>query len=375
MPWVGRTDSLCINGDQGYIESIVGRLCLPAPLLQSLTFNAPCELQDGATVGHLVHIPPGFLGERVPSLRNLAFLSVSPSPVTSIPLQHLASLEWTDSFVVIKDLFAILTSAPLVEEIALNFRCVPMPTEPLKVITLGKLRKLVWDIGGTFSLAGSLIAPELDDLKICMNYGPTHNGPSIILPPHREHVPLLAEPTALKYLCHNFARTWDFTYTSGRLRISKSPEIVTLGLDPPPDHWLSPSTPISFGSMKQLVVEGFGGYPLPSNIPIEQFGSLESLKLVGEVDRLLYILQPTSNATGGTLVPFLTYLELHTGVPVRDIPFEVLAEILRERKEAGREVKTVRILGEYEKCPSELVSGLTELVDILILDQTPPDAT
>ena len=243
-------------------------------------------------------------------------------------------------------------------------------------ITLSKLRKLVWDIRGIFSLPRFLIAPELNDLKISMNYSHMHGSPPVILPLHREHVPLLVEPTALKYVCHNFARTWDFTYASGRLTISKSPDIFTL--DPLPDHWLSPSTPISFGSTKQLVVEGFGGYPLPGNIPIEQFESLESLKLVGEVDRLLYILQPNGDPTSGApgvLVPLLSYLELHSAIPDRDIPFEMLTEILRERKEAGHGVKTVRIVGEYEECPSELASGLTELVDVLILEQTPADTT
>jgi len=108
MPWIGRTSSLRISGDQDYIESIVGRLCLSAPLLQDLIFNAPPGPQDGRTMGHLIHIPSGFLGEQVPSLRSLAFFSVSPVPVTSIPLQHLTNLEWTDSFVVIGELFTLL---------------------------------------------------------------------------------------------------------------------------------------------------------------------------------------------------------------------------------------------------------------------------
>ena len=370
MSWIDRTNSLCINGDQGYIESIVGQLCLSAPLLQSLTFNAPPGPKDWRTVGHLIRIPPDFLAQQVPSLRNLAFLSVSPSPVTNIPLQHLTNLEWTDSFVVIEELFAILESATLLEAITLNFRRVPMPgAEPTRVITLRKLRKLVWDIGGLFSLPRFLNTPELEELKIYINYSHMNSGPSIILPPHREHVPLLAEPTALKYACHNLARKWYFTYTSGRLIISESPDILIM--DPPPDRWLSPSTPISFRNTKQLVLEGFGGYPLPSNIPIEQFESLESLKLVGEVGRLLEILQPNGNAISGVLVPLLSHLELHSALPARDIPFEVLTEILRERKEVGYGVKTVRIVGEYEKCPSEMASVLTELVDVLILAHTP----
>jgi len=368
MSWIHRMDSLRINGDQGQVEFIAGQLHLPAPLLQSLTFNTPPIPGAGSA---FIYIPPGFLDQQVPSLRNLTFLYVAPSPVTSIPLQHLTNLNWTDSRVVIEDLFALLASALLLEAITLNFHCVSMPgTESLRVITLNKLRKLVWDIEGTFNLTDFLIAPGLEDLKISMNYSRMHSGPPTILPPYREHFPLLAEPTALRYMCYNLVRTWDFTYTAGRFVFSESPEPITVNRIP--DRWFSPSTPISFQNAKRLVVEGFGGYPLPGNIPIEQFGSLESLKLVGEVDRLLEILQPNRNATGGVLVPFLSRLELHAAVPRHDIPFEVLTKILKERKEAGHGVKTVRIVGEYEECPSGLASGLTEHVDVLALGRTPP---
>ena len=375
MSWIYRMSSLYICGEQEEVQSVAEQLCLPAPLLQSLIFDVSPGHQDWTTVGHIVCISPGFLGGQLPSLINLSFLSVAPSPDSSIPLQHLTSLEWTDSFVVVAELFVILSSAPLLEAIALNFQRVPMPgPEPLEVITLSKLRKLVWVIRGIFSLTRFLIAPELDDLMICMNYSHVRGGPSIILPPHRERVPLLAEPTALKYVCHNFSRTWDFTYASGHLTISESPDLFIM--DPLPDFWLSPSTPISFGSTKQLVVEGYGGYPLPSSIPIEQFESLESLKLVGEVDRLLYILQPNGNITGGALPsPFLSHLEFHPTLPGCNFPFEALTEIPRERKEVGHGVKTVRIAGEYGECPSGVASGLTKLVDVLSLDRTPADTT
>jgi len=116
-------------------------------------------------------------------------------------------------------------------------------------------------------------------------------------------------------------------------------------------------------------VEGIGGYPLPANIPMEQFESLETLKLVGEVGRLLDILKPNDNVTSGVLlVPFLSHLELHPAIDELGFPFERLTEILRKRKGTGHGVKTVRIVGVYAEPSSEVSSELTKLVDSLMLD-------
>ena len=372
MSWIDRMSSLSINGDQGQIESVVGRLCLPAPFLQSLTFSASLRTPEWMPVGHPIRIPPGFLGHQMPSLRALAFISVSPPPIISLPLQHLTNLRWTDSSVVVGELLALLASAPLLEAITLDFRVVPMPVDvPLGVITLSKLRKLVWvNYRGLLSLMHFLIAPKLDDLKIHLNYDPTSGDPSSILPPRRGHFPSLFKPTGLTYTCRGPTRTWQFTYASGQLIIHETPGFCTR--EPPADRWLSPGTPISFGSTKELVVDGLDGYPLPGNIPIKRFESLESLKLVGEVDRLLDVLQPSGNTARGALpVPFLSHLELHPTLPGHDFPFEALMEILRERKEAGHGVKTLCIGGEYGECSSEVASELTKLVDVLMIDETP----
>ena len=367
MSWIGRMNTLCIHGDQGQIESIAGQLCLPAPFLRSLTFNAPPDPTIWRVVGHLIHIPRGFLGQQ-PSIRNLTFISASPSPITRIPpLQHLTNLHWTDSCVAIGELLVLLASAPLLEAVTLEFGNSPVPpgAEPSKVVTLSRLRKLVWDTKGRFSLMRSLITPKLDDLTIRLSYDPTRSDPSVILPIHRGRLPLLVEPTALRYVCHGSTRTWYFTYTSGQLTISESQDLCTPR--PPADRWLSPTAPISFGSVRELVVEGIDGYPLPVNIPIEQFESLETLQLVGEVNRLLGILQPKYNATSGVLlVPFLSRLELHPALHERNLPSETLVKIMRKRKEAGHGVKTVRIVGGGRS--GKMASALTKFVDALMLD-------
>ena len=143
-------------------------------------------------------------------------------------------------------------------------------------------------------------------------------------------------------------------------------------LDTPADRWFSPTTPISFGSMKQLVVEGFDGYPQPRNIRIEQFESLESLKLVGETGRLLKILRRNGDTIKRVLpVPFLSHLEHHQILPERGFPFEALTKTLRERKEAGYGSDTVRIVGKYGKCSIEVAPELTKFVGVLMLDWLP----
>ena len=372
MSWVGRSDSLRINAPKGQIELFAGRLCLPAPLLRSLEFIGYPVFPDFGAVDYSVRIPLGFLGKRAPSLRNLTFISASPSPLTNLPLQNLTSLQWTDrsSSVAIGDLLVLLMSAPLLEVVNLGFWGIYTPgAEPLKVVTLRKLRKLAWvNDRGLLSLMPFLITPELNDLEIRMAYDILHSNPSIILPPHRGHIPLLVEPTALRYVCQSWnSREWYFTSTSGHLTIHETPQLFP-GI-PPADRWLSPNIPISFGGIKELVVKGFGGYPLPENIPIDQFESVEKLTLVGEVDRLLGILRPNGSTTSKVLpVPFLSRLELHSTLHVDDFPFEALAEILRKRKKAGRTVKTVRVAGEYGGRSSQKASELTKFVDVLTLD-------
>lgn len=367
--WIGRTDSLAINAYQDQMESVAGRLCLPAPLLRSLTFNGPPQSPGPGSANRPVHIPPGFLGQRAPCLQYLSFISVSPSPLINLPLSNLTNLRWSEAFAVIGDIFALLASAPLLEFVVLDFRATSiLETEPLKVITLSKLQTLFWvNFWGLFSPMPFLIAPELDHLDIRMSYDPTHNDPSTILSPHGGHLPLLIEPITLAYLCRNFTRTWDFTYPSGRLTIYEASRLFLR--DPPADRWLSTDAPISFGKVKEMIVEGFDGLPLPDHIPIEQFDGLENLKLVGEVDRLVHIIRPNrKTVSGDPSMPLLNCLELHSTLHEAEFPFKLLTELLREREEVGRGVKTIRITGEYRRCSKEELSELTRSVDVLVLD-------
>jgi hypothetical protein len=213
-----------------------------------------------------------------------------------------------------------------------------------------------------------LIAPELNDLTIRVTSNPLRGvgDLSTTLPPHRDHFPLLVEPTALRYIRRSFTRSCHFTYTSGHLAVHEISGV--LGRGHFTNRWLSPKTPISFRRTKELVIEEFDGHPLLDDIPIEQFESLESLELVGDVDRLLRIIQPNSNTPNGVPVPFPSLSELRPTTHAGDFPFEVLMEVLRERKQAGYGVKTVRIAGGYGECSKEEASELSKFVDVLMLD-------
>lgn len=360
MSWFGRTASLHILADHHQIESIGEELCLPAPILQSLVITGrayPTNIRSS------VRIPPSFLGQQAPFLRSLTFESVSPTPVTNLPLQNITSFEWTDetAVVTIEEVLTLLTSATLVETLELFFLVQPT-TEAVRgrSITLPKLNNLWWtNYGGHFSLMPLLVAPELKDSTIQLSSCPGGNL-SAILPPHRDHFPLLAEPTALRYTCQNFDRVCNFTYTNGSLEVRQVHNTSTTG--PPSDRWLSSNTSISFKKTKHLTVEGFGGYPLPGDIPIEQFESLEGLELTGEVDCLLHIMRPNRIATSEVLsVPFPSLLELRLTFCESDFP--LLAKVLKERKEAGHGVKTILITGVYHGWSSKETSELARLVD------------
>ena len=251
------------------MESIAGRVCLPAPLLQSLSFDRYPRLLTSESVDRPIRIPFDSFVQQMPSLQNLAFFTALPPQIISLPgLQNLTGLQWIDR-----------------------------------------------------------------------------------------------KSTALRYVCQDLVRPWNFAFTSGDLTIHETPQSIPR--NPPADRWLPPNTPISF----RRIVEGFSGYPLPGNIPIEQFESLESIRPAGEVDTLHHIMRPTGKTSSDTLlVPFLSHLEFHSTVDGRDFPFEVLTEILRERKEASHGVKAVRVTGEYGECSSEEVSKLVKFVDALILD-------
>ena len=358
MSWFGRIDSLRILACRDQIESIAGELCLPTPNLRSLTI-------DGRSGGGLIHIPPEFLGRRAPFLRNLTLDSVSPMPVTNLPLQNLTNLRWVDlfSFVGIEEVLVLLTLTPLLEALDLGLR-VQSTTEAgqHRGITLTNLRRLAWaNYGGPLSLMSLLVAPELKHATIHVTSDSSHSDLSTILPLHRNRFPWFAEPIALRYRYRNFTRSCHITYPSGYIEIHQTHMV---NRHPPDDRWLSTNASISFRKTKHLCVEAYGGCPSPGDIPMEQFESLESLELMGEVGELLSVVRSNGSVTSGIpSIPFPSLSELHLIIRGGDFPFEALAGVLKERKEAGYRIKALRIKGRCKGYSEAVTWELAKLVD------------
>lgn len=124
-----------------------------------------------------------------------------------------------------------------------------------------------------------------------------------------------------------------------------------------------------------MVLEGIKRDPRPGNVPIEQLGSLESLKLVGRVDVLFCVIWPRGNVTTRALpFPFLSHFELHHSDISRLNPeFGLwLMFLLSARKKAGHGVKTLRVVEERDLGVTDW--RLTTYVDVLTIDRIPDPA-
>ena len=371
MPWFDRMGSLYIRGDEEHIETIVKRLCLPAPLLQRLRFDGRPNRNLVRRTPGAVRFPSDFLGGHAPSLRNLSFDSISPTPIVNFPFSNLTSLAWTDrdSTLTVRDLLALLTSTPLLEVISIFLQVQAVSAaERAMVVTLKNLHHLTWsNSGGGFSLMSCLIAPELNCLSLRVT--PMIDSPesdlASILPPHAGHFPLLAEPTVMRYTTRRGTRVCIFTAEENSIRITVVPRS---GRDAAHSFaWLSRDTSISFRSTKQLVLEV--DQPPLGEIPIEQFESLESLELVdGSADIYSSTMRPQCHTLSGALaVPLPTLLELQS-TSNASLPLDTLAEVLRERKQAGYGLETVRIRGVCVEPVEELNAKVKEFVGKLILE-------
>ena len=371
IPWVTRMKSLSIHAEEEQIKTIARRLCHQTPNLQSLSLKARAgSFQSGSTSGGAIYIPHEFLGRHAPSLRNLTFESVSPSVVFNFPLPSLTNINWVAgaAFVAIEELLELLASAPLLEVVKIHVRIRRTRTyEPLREVTLNHLRKLDWaDNEGSISLITCLTTPELSDLALKVTTNPqTHTTLSTILPPHGGHIPLLVEPKTLEYVYRNAARTCHFTYEAASLLVREVPK--TRVANPTINRWLSPSAPISFERTLELTIEASGGCPPVADIPISQFENLQKLKLAGETDTLAPLIRPNRGISGALLsVPCPSLLEISISPKKVMFPLGTLAEVLKERREAGYGVRTVRILGRYQ-CSDGEMRELRKLVDELVV--------
>jgi hypothetical protein len=373
IPWVSRMKSLYIYAEEEQIRTIAKRLCIPTPNLQSLTIKRqPSRSQSPGRRGCAIYIPHEFLGRHAPSLQSLTFSSISPLVVPSFPLPKLTNIDWVaeTAHVAIEELLELLASSPLLEVIRMHVRArMTQSYLPLMGVTLNNLRKLDWgDCEGPISLAAFLIAPELNDLTLRVTSNPKNPRITLstILPSQTSQFPLLVEPKSLKYTYQHAARSCRFAYENAIFFVREVPGSRTA--NPTIDRWFSSNTPISFGQTLEMTVEASGGCPPLDDIPIELFYGLQTLMLAGETNTLVPMIRPSHGISRSTTsVPCPALSEVWIAPRGVSFPLRVLAEVLRERREAGYGVHTVRIWGKHE-CVEEEIGELGNFVENLVIE-------
>ena len=369
IPWIDRMKSLDIGGDEEQIEAIVKRLCHPAPFLQHLKLDGrPNPAFIRRTLG-AVSFPHNFLGGQAPSLQSLSFNSISPTPIIKLPLTNLTSFTWIDkdSKATVKDLLTLLESAPLLEVLTVHLRVRSVSTsERTTIVTLNRLRELTWsNSGGTFSLTSCLIAPELHwlSLRLVPGTDARQNDFASVLPPHEGHFPLLVEPTEMSCTTRRGTQLCQFHSTTGYVRIT------VLQVHPDDYYpWFLRNASISFRQIKQMTLEV--DYPPLGELPIEQFESLETLELVNGGNMYFSLIEPCRHSFSGALVvPFPALRELQITFD-SSLSLDILAEVLKERKQAGHRVETVRIRGICAKSIDGPIAEMREFLGELVLELT-----
>lgn len=377
-PWVARMKSLSIQTDMEQIKKIAERLCQKTPYLESLTFEGKLRrysyssLGGGTGAGGAIYVPREFLGRHAPLLRSLTFRLVSPSVIFTFPLPKLTHIDWVaeNAHVVIEELLDLFVSSPLLEDIRMHvlIRRTQMH-RPLQTVTLKKLRKLDWaDCDGSISLIPCLIAPELNHLTVKVTHNSQHrrNTLSSLLSSDRDHIPLLLEPAAVEYVYKYGNRSCRFSY-GGNASLSVREVTKDRIVGSTINRWFSPDLPLSFLGTQDLTVEAAGGCPPLDDIPIQQFGSLQRLGFAAETDSLVPMIQLSRGISGNFLTtPCPELSEICITPKDHYFPLDGLAGVLRQRKEAGYGVKTIRIIGQY-KCTRSQIDELRKLVDQVII--------
>jgi len=290
--------------------------------------------------------------------------------VFTFPLPNLTHIDWVaeTAHVVIEELLELFVTSPMLEVMKMHvlIRRTQMH-EPLKQVTLSKLRKLDWaDCDGSISLIPCLVAPQLSELgiKITRTSQRPQSTLSSILSPHADHIPLLLEPRAMDYVYRDGNRSCRFGY-EGAASLSIREVTKERLSDSPSGRWFPPDIPISFSGVQELSVESVGGCPPLDDVPIERFESLKKLEFVGETDALVPMIQ--INRGNAVLVPCPDLSEIR--VTPRDHYFSLagLAEALRQRRGADYGgVKTIRVFGKY-KCLFSELEELKKFANVVII--------
>ena len=379
IPWVARMKSLQIEADEEQTKTIATRLCHKTPKLQYLSLKGlPRSYQSAMYMGSnrggsgAIYVPPDFLGRHAPELRSIKFSAISPSVVFTFPLPNLTHIDWVavSAYVVIEELLDLFQSSQLLESIKMDVKIRRTRTyESLKQVTLPKLRKLDWtDNEGLISLLPCLTAPQLCDaaVRVSRSSQPQKVTFSTILPPHGGHLPLLVDPVGLEYDYVKGLRACRIRYDKPAFLFVR--EIATTSSIPhAAGRWLLPPPSVSFAQIQTLAITASDGCPPLEDIPIWQFESLKMLGLTGETDSLVPMIQLIHGISGGSpSVPCPGLSEIEITPKGHPFQLDQLAQVLRERREAGYGVKIVRTFGGDRRFQSK-IKELGKFVDELIV--------
>lgn len=373
-PWISRMKSLSIQTDIDQIKKIAERLCDPTPNLQALTFEGKPRQYSytsvGGSIGGAIYVPREFLGRHAPLLQSLKFHTVSPSVVFNFPLPNLTHIDWVaeTAHVVVEELLDLFVTSPMIEVVKMHVLVRRTRAfEPLREVTLNQLRRLDWADGdGATCVLSCLTAPKLTQLAIKVTRNPQQQWSSLssILPPNGSQIPLLLEPTAMEYVYKEGSRSCRLSYDEDAYAMIR--EVAKTRSEIPDNPWFSPDIPLTFWKTQVLTLEATGGCPSLEDIPIEHFGSLQKLELVGETEALAPLIQSGRGISGNTSVPCPTLSEICVIPKERYFTLEVLTKVLTQRKEAGfGGVNTVRVQGVHKVMRMQ-VRDLEEIVEKVI---------
>ena len=364
ISWLDRVQSMDVRGNEEEIDTTLRRLCLPAPILRSLKLSGKSQRTWIPRDPGPLRFPREFFDDQAPTLQDLSLFLISPALAAKLPLTNLTSLTWINEFseFSVGDLLSVLESAPLLELLTLDLRFPSvLPGERSKIVNLKNLRELTYsNPGGLFSPTSYLVAPELRRLSLCLVSRTTEEADlGSIFSPLKGSFPLLDWPTEIKYTIKYGTQLCVFrsptTYISTTVHCGYDNEAHA-------PRFLR-SAAVALKRLKKMTIE-VNRYSI-REFPTELFESLETLELVCGLKNNFPFIRPRSCEPSD--VPFPALLEVRITPGGFTPSLAGLAEILMERKLAGRGVKTVRIREGYHKTTDEDVARIRESVGEFVL--------
>ena len=366
IPWLDRVQSMDLRGNEKDIEAILRQLSHPAPLLRILKVDGryhwtPVQWRAPGSVD----FPREFLGGQAPSLRDLSLDSISLAAITKFPLANLTSLTCINrhSGNKVEDLLPVLASAPLLENLTLHLRVMPVSPAGRKVIVgLDELRVLSWtNDSGAFSLTSCLSTPKLHWLILHVNPGMETRQQDLasILPPYEGYFPLLLEPTTMRYTGSSGTHFCQFISSTAwvdikALRSSNDDDVRA--------PWFLRNAAISFKRIEEMCIR-LQSSPL-GEFPTERFESLQTLELVDDGVKNFTLMKPYDDGPI-SVVPFPALQEVKF-VFDSYISLDGLAEILWRRKGKGHKVKIVTIWRRWDRDIRKVVADIGKSVDEVV---------